>query len=94
MKLQQKIILISVVTAIIGSLLLGVFSGIRNITDYFFYFGIIGVIGGLLELVVGLVMLAKQDKRVAQGLLMASGILILVGFITCTATFSATFNGR
>lgn len=92
MKLQQKIILISVIAALIGSLLMAASSGIRHVSDYFFYFGIIGVIGGLLEFIIGLIMLVKQDKRVAQGLLMASGILILVGFVSCTATFSSSFN--
>lgn len=92
MKIQQKIILISVIAALVVSMLMTLSTGIRHVSDYFFYFGIVGVIGGLLELVVGLVMLVKQDKRVAQGLLMASGILILVGFVTCTATFSSSFN--
>lgn len=92
MKLQQKIILISILVAIIGCILMTASSGIRNGVDVFFYFGIVAFFGGLLELVAGLIMLVRADKRLAQGLLMAAGILILVGFITCTATFSSSFS--
>ena len=92
MKLQQKIILISCLVAITGSVLMTISSGIRTGADIFFYFGIVAFFGGLLELVVGLIMLVREDKRLAQGLLMAAGILILVGFIACTATFSSSFS--
>ena len=91
MKLQQKIILISFGIVLVLGALAGAASGASN-GDFFMAMGIVGFFAGLLQLVVGLFLLAKTDKRYAQGFLISAGILIVVGFATCTANFSMNMH--
>jgi hypothetical protein len=89
MKLQTKIILISFSIAIIAALLFSWFDSSHKATsDYLLSFGITGFFGGLLQAVVGLFLLLKTDKRYAQGFLMSGGLLMVIGFTTCTGAFS------
>ena len=50
-------------------------------------FGIIGFFGGIVQLVVGLFLLFAEDKKYAQSFLISGGLLMLIGFATCTASF-------
>jgi hypothetical protein len=88
MNLQVKIILISFVIAIFAGVLLAFSDGSYKASDYLVSFGIIGFFGGLLQAIAGLFLLIKTDKRYAQGFLMSGGILMLVGFATCTSAFN------
>lgn len=88
MKLQQKIILISFGIVLLLGVLAGAAGGSYKARDFFMVMGIVGFFAGLLQLVVGLFLLAKTDKRYAQGFLMSAGILMVIGFATCTANFS------
>ena len=82
MKLQQKIILISFAIALLVGSLIAAASGVNKPTNFFMYLGMPGFFAGLIQLVVGLFLLMKTDKRYAQGFLMSGGILLLVGFAT------------
>lgn len=84
MKLPYKIVLINVGIAIIFSLFT-IFvepGGLHN--NFFIWFGLSGLFGGAVDLIVGLFLLLIEDKRYAQGFLLSGGILMLLGFITCS----------
>jgi hypothetical protein len=49
------------------------------------WFGIVSFCIGSLDIFVGLILLVVQDKRYAQGFLISGGVLVLVGFATCTS---------
>jgi hypothetical protein len=92
MKLQQKIVLISFGIVLLLSLFIIAAGGASNTSDYFMGLGMLGFFAGLLQLVVGLFLLVKTDKRYAQGFLISAGLLIVIGFATCTANFTANFH--
>lgn len=92
MKLQQKIILISFGVVLVLGLLAGAAGGSYKASDFFMIMGMVGFFAGLLQLIVGLFLLAKTDKRYAQGFLMSAGLLIVIGFATCTANFSMNMH--
>jgi len=92
MILQQKIILISFGIVILLGLLAGAAGSASNTSDFFMGLGMLGFFMGLLQLIVGLFLLVKTDKRYAQGFLMSAGLLIVIGFATCTANFSMNFH--
>ncbi len=85
MKYQARIVLASLAMVVIVGIIAGAGFGSRNIKDFMVAFGVVGFFGGLLELVIGLFLLLMKDKRPAQGMLMAGGILLLAGFVTCTS---------
>jgi len=88
MKIQQKIILISFGIVLLLGALAAAGSGSSKAGDFLMILGMVGFFAGLLQLIVGLFLLAKTDKRYAQGFLMSGGLLMLIGFATCTANFS------
>jgi ABC-type lipopolysaccharide export system ATPase subunit len=92
MKLQQKIILISFAIVLALGALAGAAGGTGKATDFFMIVGMVGFFAGLLQLIVGLFLFVKTDKRYAQGFLMSAGLLILIGFATCTANFSMNMH--
>jgi hypothetical protein len=92
MKLQQKIILISFAIVLLLGALAGAGSGSGKAGDFLMVMGMVGFFAGLLQLIVGLFLLVKTDKRYAQGFLMSAGILMLIGFATCTANFSMNMH--
>lgn len=82
MKLPFKIVLINIGAALLLSLLFCLGSGSYN--DFFIFFGLIGIFGGLFEIVLGLFLLLLDDKRFAQGFLLSGGLLLLLGFMSCS----------
>jgi len=92
MKLQQKIILVSFAIVLLLGSLMAAGGGVDRTTDFFMYLGMTGFFAGLVQLVVGLFLLIKTDKRYAQGFLMSAGILMVVGFTTCTTNFSMNMH--
>ncbi|MEN9570591.1 MAG: hypothetical protein RL172_1822 [Bacteroidota bacterium] len=88
MKLQQKILLISVAITVLLSILLAIQGNGGSGKEYGFYFGMVAFFGGLAELLIGLVCLFVPDKRIGQGLLMSGGLLVLAGFVTCSASLN------
>ena len=83
MKLPFKIVLINVGAAILIALLLAL-GGNNYVNEFFTVFGLMGLFGGLFEIVLGLFLLLLPDKRYAQGFLLSGGILVLLGFVACS----------
>ena len=92
MKIQLKIILVSFGVVILLGALAGSADGYNKASDFFMVMGMVGFFAGLLQLIVGLFLLVKTDKRYAQGFLMSAGLLILIGFAICTANFSMNMH--
>jgi hypothetical protein len=85
MKLPVKILFINIALALVCSLLLTfIFSG-GGITFMMIpvYTGLVGLFGGLIDLIIGLFLLIKTDKRYAQGFFLSGGVLMLIGFAAC-----------
>jgi len=83
MKKQYKILLINIGIAIFFAILLSSSDG-RSIEDFTAWYGMIGLGGGLIDLIIGMVSLANKDKSFAQGFLLSAGILMLTGFLSCS----------
>jgi hypothetical protein len=92
MKLQQKIILISFAVVLLLGAATGAVNASGKANDFLMILGVVGFFAGLLQLIAGLFLLAKADKRYAQGFLMSGGLLMLIGFATCTANFSMNMH--
>ncbi len=92
MKLQQKIVLISFVFVLIIGSLTAFLNRSDNTNDFFVILGMTGFFAGLLQLVVGLFLLFLKNKRYAQGCLISGGLLMLIGFATCSANFSLNLH--
>ncbi len=88
MSFQVKAIIISFAVALVASFLITLSGNAVRGEDFFLAFGIIGFFGGLLEVIVGLFLLFVEDKKYAQGFLISGGLLMVIGFSTCTAGMS------
>ena len=88
MKLQFKILCINIALAIAAAFFSVVGAHYMPWEDFFSVFGMIALLGGVCELVVGLFLLMLEDKRYAQGFLLSGGILLLLGFLACTAAIA------
>ena len=86
MKLPVKIILINVALAILFAVLYVVTQNVTS--EISLVVGIVFLTGGLIALVAGLFLLIAEDKRYAQGFLMSGGLLLLLGFLTCTSALN------
>lgn len=87
MKLPLKIVLCSIAFTIVLAFLLA--SGTSSsLNDVLGFFGLADIIIGPLLLFSGLIALATRHKEWAQGLLLSGGILLLLGFLTCSSLLS------
>ncbi len=87
MKLPVKIILINVAVAILFSVLYVITQNVTS--EISIVVGLVFLVGGLIALVAGLFLLIAEDKRYAQGFLMSGGLLLLLGFLTCSTAFGS-----
>ena len=83
MKLPLKIVLINLGLALVFGLLMNTQNSHKAEG-----FGIVFLMYGVIALIAGLFALAATDKRLAQGLLLSGGLLLLIGVVTCGASFS------
>jgi len=86
MKIQFRIILITISVVLILAILLSLGAGgiDLNMQNFAASFGIIAVIAGTLYILVGIIILIAGQKEWAQGFLIAGGILLITGFATCS----------
>ena len=87
MSFQLKTVLLSFAVALAAAFLWTQFNNSIRTGDFFMAFGIIGFFGGIVQLVVGLFLLFAENKKYAQSFLISGGLLMLIGFATCTASF-------
>ena len=83
MKLPTKIVLINITIAILFSIIIVISQNISS--EISVVVGLVFLVGGLIDLLVGLFLLAAKDKRYSQGFLMSGGLLLLFGFLICTS---------
>ncbi len=89
MKLPVKILLINIGIALFFSLMVS--STISGSSSFSYQnlsiaFGLVNIFGGVVDLIIGLFLLFKEDKRYAQGFLLSAGTMIMLGFAVCSAT--------
>jgi hypothetical protein len=83
MKLPVKIILINIALAVLFAIGYVITQNVSS--ELSIVVGLVFLVGGLFALIVGLFLLIAEDKRYAQGFLMSGGLLLLLGFLTCTS---------
>ncbi|MES2773523.1 MAG: hypothetical protein V4722_05040 [Bacteroidota bacterium] len=82
MKRPLKICLINIGLALFFAFLFASMDG-RLVKDFTLWYGLIALGGGLIDIIVGLVLLFKEDKSYAQGFLLSGALLMLTGFASC-----------
>lgn len=87
MKLPLKILLVSVSATLVIALMLS-FGMSSSPSDILGFFGLMSIIIGPLLLLAGVVALIAGNKEWAQGLLLSTGVLLLLGFLTCGSLLS------
>jgi uncharacterized membrane protein HdeD (DUF308 family) len=88
MTVPVKIVLISFAAVLLITGVAAFSQPSSSATDVALVFGIIAFFGGLLQVFVGLLLLFLTDKRYAQGCLLSGGLLMLIGFFTCTGSLN------
>lgn len=83
LKLSYKIILISVAAILTISALIVFTQTYINKEDFAFTFGVLCLIAGLLQLFVGIILLASNSKEWRNGFLLSGAILLLLSGISC-----------
>jgi hypothetical protein len=84
MKLPYKILLVNCSIAVVSAILLALAFNSGPVNEFFLMFGLVALFGGFADVVAGLFLLFKEDKRWAQGFLLSGGVLMLLGFVCCT----------
>ena len=82
MSIPIKIFLINIVLAILSTIL--IVEG-RFDNEFVGIFGLVGIFGGVVDLIIGLLLLFAKDKRYAQGFLLSGGVLFLFGLFCCSS---------
>jgi len=53
--------------------------------DYLTTFGLVNIIIAVIGLIVGVIVLALNEISIGRGILISSGLLLLIGFAACSA---------
>ena len=56
----------------------------NNLRQFIGIFGLVSFFGGVVDLLVGLVLLLFRKRTYGQGFLLSSGVLLLLGFTLCS----------
>jgi Mn2+/Fe2+ NRAMP family transporter len=83
LKLPQKIILANMAIALVFGIVFTIAEGIGTASDFALVFGIVCLAGGLLNLFIGIILLASNKKQWWQGFLLSSAVLFLLSGISC-----------
>jgi hypothetical protein len=84
MKLTYKICLANIAIAfLIAFIVMLSFDG-TSPKDYFIFLGVVSIAGGIIDLLAGIFLLIFGKEVWGQGFLLAAGILLLIGFASCS----------
>jgi uncharacterized membrane protein len=83
LKLPYKIILVNVAVALFFGILFTIAEGTGTLGDFALAFGVTCLLGGLLDLLIGVILLASNKKQWRQGFLLSSAVLLLLSGISC-----------
>jgi hypothetical protein len=86
MKTVYKICVANVgLTVLVVLLLVYGSDGSLSANDYIGFFGLTSLFFGPLYIIIGLLLLVFRRKIWAQGFLLSAGVLLLLGFVLCSA---------
>jgi hypothetical protein len=84
MKLTYKICLANIAIAfLIAFIVMLSFEG-TSPKDYFIFLGVVSIVGGIIDLLVGIILIAFGKEAWGQGYMLTAGILLLIGFASCS----------
>ncbi len=86
MKLPVKIMLANIGIAIIIGFLLTLGFGQGRLDSFVITLGVVCLLAALLDLFIGIICLVANSKEWGQGLLLSSGALFMLGFVSCSAS--------
>lgn len=88
LKLSYKIVLVNIAIAFVASIFLEPSLGVGNFEDYAFTFGVVCLIGGIVDLFAGLILTIAKSKEWGKGFLLSAAALLLLSGISCGGAFS------
>jgi hypothetical protein len=84
MKLPFKILFINLAIALgISILLLLGLSGNFKLDEFFIALGLVALAGGIIDLLIGFILLVTGNKESGKGFMLSAGVLLLIGFASC-----------
>lgn len=85
LKLPQKIILANIAAAFLITIIIGFSSGgmVTNAGEFAFGFGVVCLGTGVINLMIGVIMIATEFKDWRNGFLLSAAILLLLSGISC-----------
>jgi uncharacterized membrane protein YozB (DUF420 family) len=90
MKLPFKILFINLGIAVVFSILILVgLSGNFKIDEFFIALGLVALVGAVIDLLIGIILLATGNKESGKGFMLSAGVLLLIGFASCGVGMSS-----
>lgn len=83
LKLSYKIVLINLAIAIMASFIFEPSLGVGHLEDYAFTFGIVCLVGGIVDFFAGIILLIANSKDFGKGFLLSTAALLLLSGISC-----------
>ena len=83
LKLPYKIILVNIAGALFFGVVFTIAEGTGTLSDFALSFGIVCLLAGLLNLLIGIILLAVNKKQWWQGFLLSGAALLLLSGISC-----------
>lgn len=84
LKLIHKIIFVNITVALLFGILFTISEGTSAISDFALAFGVVCLVGGLLDLFIGIILLASNKKEWWQGFLLSGAVLLLLSGFSCS----------
>jgi uncharacterized membrane protein YozB (DUF420 family) len=84
MKLPFKILFINLGIAVFISVLILIgLSGNFKVDEFFIALGLVALAGAVIDLIIGIILLATGNKESGKGFMLSAGVLLLIGFASC-----------
>jgi hypothetical protein len=89
MKLIYKIFLVHLALVFLFTFITSFSLGGFNGADFLVFAGLFSLMGGAIDIIIGLLLLAFKRKESGKGFLLSAGLLLLLGFTVCSSTLWA-----